>query len=256
MISLVGFVRLYMRAGRRWLAWTVCGLRTLSLALNFLFTPNVNFREITGFRTVPFLGEAVNVAEGVRNPWMLIGQLSLLLLLIFVVDATLTVWRRGDRRSMVVLGASIAFFFGASTLQFVLGLWGIVAIPLTPSLFFMGIVAAMSFELSRDVLHASVLAGELRESEQRMALATDAANLGLWVRVGSQNELWANETLKVMLGFAPGETVMLDAVLRESRRFSPCGSRARDLRGAQQRRCAAPKMNENRGPRAVKAIKA
>src|SRR5208337_2606562 len=29
-VSLVGFVRLYLRAGRLWLAWMVCGLRTLS----------------------------------------------------------------------------------------------------------------------------------------------------------------------------------------------------------------------------------
>src|ERR1035438_3638776 len=29
-VSLVVFVRLYLRAGRTWLAWTVCGLRTLA----------------------------------------------------------------------------------------------------------------------------------------------------------------------------------------------------------------------------------
>jgi hypothetical protein len=73
-VSLVGFVRLYLRAGRLWLA---CGLRTLSLILNFVFTPNLNYREITAFRHVSFLGETVVVAEGVPNPWMLIGQLTL-----------------------------------------------------------------------------------------------------------------------------------------------------------------------------------
>jgi hypothetical protein len=78
-VSLVGFVRLYLRAGRLWLAWTVCGLRTLSLILNFVFTPNLNYREITGLLHVSFLGETVAVAEGIPNPWMLIGQLSLLL---------------------------------------------------------------------------------------------------------------------------------------------------------------------------------
>ena len=35
-VSLVAFTRLYLRAGRLWLAWTVCGARTLSLLLNFL----------------------------------------------------------------------------------------------------------------------------------------------------------------------------------------------------------------------------
>ncbi len=37
-VSLIGFVLLYMRAGRLWLAWTVCALRAFSL-LNFLTGP-------------------------------------------------------------------------------------------------------------------------------------------------------------------------------------------------------------------------
>src|SRR5439155_23259338 len=35
-ISFVSFVRLYLHAGRRWLAWSICGLRTLVLILNFV----------------------------------------------------------------------------------------------------------------------------------------------------------------------------------------------------------------------------
>src|SRR6059036_1121978 len=46
-VSFVGFVRLYLRAGRPWLAWSICGLRTLVLILNFIFTPNINYRQIT-----------------------------------------------------------------------------------------------------------------------------------------------------------------------------------------------------------------
>src|ERR1700675_2307763 len=103
-VSLVGFVRLYLRAGRLWLAWAACGLRTLSLILNFVFTPNLNYREITALRNVSFLGEKVVVAEGIPNPWMLVGNLSLLLLVIFVADAAISVWRRGDRRQALSVG--------------------------------------------------------------------------------------------------------------------------------------------------------
>ncbi len=76
-LSLVGLIRLHLRAGRPWLAWTVCVLRTVSLLLNFLVGQNLNFRE-TVERQIPFLGESVSVADGVLNPWMLVGQLSLL----------------------------------------------------------------------------------------------------------------------------------------------------------------------------------
>src|SRR5260221_5995411 len=113
-VSRVGFVRLYLRAGRLWLAWTVCAVRTLSLILNCVCTPNLNYREITALRPVSFLGETVVVAEGVPNPWMLIGQLSLLLLVIFVADAAITVWRRGDRRQAAVVGGSMGLFVVAA----------------------------------------------------------------------------------------------------------------------------------------------
>src|SRR6266404_9502110 len=152
--SLVGFVRLYLRAGRRWLAWTVGGVRTVSLILNFIFSPNINFREITALRHIRFLGESASVAEGVPNPWMLVAQLSLLLLVIFATDATITVWRRGDRRQALIVGGSILLFVTAATAEGIVIAWGIISIPVSVSLFYQAIVAAMACELSYDVLYA------------------------------------------------------------------------------------------------------
>ena len=50
LISLVVFVRIYLQAGRPWLAWTVCGMRGLMMIINFIVTPNLNYREITGLQ--------------------------------------------------------------------------------------------------------------------------------------------------------------------------------------------------------------
>ena len=97
-LSLAGFVRLHLRAGRLWLVWAIFALRTMALLLNFLVGQNLNYREVTVLRHIPFLGESVSLGVGVSNPFMLVGQLSLLLWLIFTADAALTVWRRGDRR--------------------------------------------------------------------------------------------------------------------------------------------------------------
>jgi two-component system, LuxR family, sensor kinase FixL len=201
-VSLVGFVRLYLRAGRLWLAWTACGLRTLSLILNFLYTPNLNYREITGLRNVSFLGERVVVAEGIPNPWMLVGNLSLLLLVIFVVDAAISVWKRGDRRQALSVGGSIVFFVSAGAVQAIFVFWGIIHSPITASLFFMAIVAAMGYELSQDVLRAARLSDELRDSEERMSLAAEAANLGMWVWDIARDEVWMTDKGRALLGFA------------------------------------------------------
>src|SRR5207244_10009793 len=63
-VSLVGFVRLYLRAGRRWLAWASVGVRTLSLIFNFGFSASIYYREITSVRDIPFRGSVVSAAEG------------------------------------------------------------------------------------------------------------------------------------------------------------------------------------------------
>ena len=125
-VSLVGFVRVLLKAGKPSLAWTVCGLRTLALLLDFSVGQNLNYREITRLRHIPFLGESVQIAEGVPNPWMLVGQLSLLVLVIFVADASATAWRRGDRQKAINVGGTIVFFTLVSTGQSVLVFWGIV----------------------------------------------------------------------------------------------------------------------------------
>jgi two-component system sensor kinase FixL len=214
-LSLVGFVRLYLGAGRLWLAWTVCGVRTLSLILDFVCKPNLNYRVITSLRHVSFLGETVVVPNGVPNPWMLISQSGLLLLVIFVTDASIMVWRRGDRRRALWVGGSIVFFVVAATVQLILTLWGTVHTPITVSVFFMGIVAAMGYELSQDVLRAARLSDDLRESQEQMALATDAVNLGIWVRDLVRNEVWVTDKWRELLGFAKSDRVDLTSFLQK-----------------------------------------
>src|SRR6266700_3946025 len=187
-VSLVIFVRLYLKAGRLWLAWAVVGLRTLSLILNFTLSPNITYRQMTALRHVSFLGESVSAPTGVPNPWMLVAQLSLLLLVMFVTDATIAAWRRGERRKALIVGGSIVLFTVAGTVQGITITWGIISMPLTASLFFQGLVAAMAWELSYDVLHAATLARRLeiseaglRESEERFRIVADAAPVLIWM---------------------------------------------------------------------------
>src|SRR5437899_12213185 len=73
-LSFVAFVRLYLHAGRAWLAWSIYGLRTLVLILNFISTPNINFRVITGLRHFPWWGEISSVTAGAPNPWGLLSK--------------------------------------------------------------------------------------------------------------------------------------------------------------------------------------
>jgi len=220
-VSLVGFVRFYLKAGRPWLAWLVCGLRTLALVLNFVVGQNLNYFEITRLRQIPFLGESVQVPEGVPNPWMLVGQLSLVVLFIFLADASITAWRRGDRHRVLAVGGSALFFILVGIVQAVSVFWGIVRAPIVASLFFMGMVAVMGYELSGEMVHASELGRKLHESEaglheieERMRLAVEAAGFGVLIRDFTRNEFWASDKWRELFGFSETERLGLDRIFQ------------------------------------------
>jgi two-component system, LuxR family, sensor kinase FixL len=208
------FVRVYWSAGRSWLIWTTVGLRTVSLFLNFSTGQNLNYREITGLGHVRLLGEWVPVPIGVPNPWMLVGQVSLLVLMVFVVDAAITVWRRGERRSAVLLGGSIVLFAGGGVAQTAAIFWGLVQWPVMPSLFFVGLLAVMAYELAGDALRAEQLARDLRVRDEELALATEAASIGVWSRDFARHEFWATDHWRTQHGFANADPLDLDVFLQ------------------------------------------
>ena len=213
-VALSGFVRIYLRAGRPWLAWTVWVLWTFDLVLDFSVGQNIVFVEVVRVRHIPFLGEAVSIAEGVKNPWMIVAQLGVLLLLIFVTDAAITVWRRGDRRLALTVGGSILFVTFVGLMQGVLRMWGFVHAPLTVSLAFMGFVAAMAWEMSWDAIRAAQLAGDLRESETRMTMAAEAAGVGNWIWTIASNRIWGSAQWLRLFAFEQGEAVTFDKVIQ------------------------------------------
>ena len=131
---------------------------------------------------------------------MLFGYVTMLLILIFVADASVTAWRRGERRKALMVGGSVEFFLLLGTVQAALIHWAHLPIPVVISPLYLGLVAVMGYELSRDVLRASQLVHELqaseaglRESEARMSLAVDAADFGIWIRDLARDEVWASE---------------------------------------------------------------
>jgi len=213
-VTLTGFVRLRLRAGRRWLAWTIVIARTLSLFLNFLAGQNLSYLEITRLRSIPFLGESVAAAEGVSNPLMLLAQLSSLLLVVFVADAAIAVWRRGERRLALATGGSIMLFMLIAAAEAILALWRIVDWPIAMSPFFSIILVQMSYELSRDVLRTAQLADDLNESEERMAMAAEAADLGVWNWDIPRNRVWGSEMWLRLFGLEDGAGVTFEKIIQ------------------------------------------
>jgi signal transduction histidine kinase len=167
-VALVGFIHFHLRAGRTWLEITVIGFRTVTLLLNLLLSPNPYYSSVEGLNRIMFFGESVTAVEGTPNPLHLMGQLSLLVLAAYLVDTTWRGYTRGDSVRALSIGTSSVFFVLALSLQTMLVLWGVVEAPIMASLFFLGIVATMAFELSEDMLRSARLAEELQISENEL----------------------------------------------------------------------------------------
>jgi two-component system, LuxR family, sensor kinase FixL len=216
-VSIVGFIRLYFSAGRPWLGYAACGLRLLDLIINSFSMPNANYKLITGLRHVTLGGETISIAQGVENPWVKVSELSSLLLLIFVVDASITLWRRGhrsERRRAVVVGGSMTFFILMAAGHSALVEAGLIQSAYLISLSFLPIVAAMGYELGSDVVRAASLARQLqasetalRESEQQMRLAASAGELAMWTWDIPRNEIWTTNKGRALYGLAHSEKI-------------------------------------------------
>ncbi len=221
--GIVGFVIAYFGTGRLWLGIAACGIRLVTLVINFAAPPNLNFREITALRHFRFLGDTIVAPEGVINPWTHLGELSSLLMLVFVLDASITLWRRGGpegRRRAVIVGGSIALFIVLAAGIAALIHARVVHSPYLISLPFMGVIAAMGFELSYDILRAAETArqlhlseGALRESEVRMSLAANAGNLGLWMWDIPRDDIWLSEKGRTLFDFGDAQPVTLATFL-------------------------------------------
>jgi two-component system sensor kinase FixL len=211
-VSIVWFVLFYFRAGRPWLGYTVCVLRLVALIINFFSVPNLNYKQITDLLHLNFFGETISVAEGVGNPWAAVGELSSLLLLVFVVDASLTLWRQGDRigrRRAVIVGGSVTFFILVAAGHSALLNRGLISSPYLISLPFLVIVAAMGYELSCDVLRAAQLVRQLQATEERLSLVVEASPNAIIVVNGEARIELANAQVEMVFGYTRRELVGL-----------------------------------------------
>jgi PAS domain S-box-containing protein len=213
-ISVVAFVRRYLHAGRAWLAWSIYGLRTLILLLNFTFPVSINFTTITGIRQFAWAGEILSLPVGMVNPWSFLSQVSLVLLLLFSSDAAITAWRTGDRRQALLVGGSM--ILGTILACHVpLVIWGVAKTPFFLGLTYASIVAAMGYELSFDMARAARLTAELEITEKRFNLAADSAGLGMWEWDWEKDEIWVTPTRRAQLGFpASGRIGFEDLISR------------------------------------------
>jgi two-component system sensor kinase FixL len=212
------FLRLRLDAGRLWLLAVVLGLRATILVLNFFSEPNFNFERIDSLGQIAFLGEQVTVVtSAVTGSHQWLAFLASLLLPVFILDVVVTLWRRGTaeaRRMALVVGGPVLVSVVLSLGLAQVVIWRVAQLPILVVPPFVLALGAMALEVSRDVLLASRLARELRESEQRLTLAASGAGAGLWTWDSASMRVWATEQARTILGLDQTADIVPADVLR------------------------------------------
>ncbi len=183
--TLVGqmlFVRFYLGTGRLWLLWTFIPIRVFVLVANFLVEPNFNFREISSLEHIAFLGEQVSVVgESTPRTWQVLAAGSMLLLVAFVVDATIQGWRKGggeSRRRALTIGLAILVPMIGNLALNQMVVSGVLHIPICATLWFLGTLAVIGYELGRELVMNSRARLQLAELRREWAQVERVNALG------------------------------------------------------------------------------
>jgi PAS domain S-box-containing protein len=244
-LSIIWFVRFHFGAGSLRLAWAACGVRLLALALNFGTGVNINFREVSSLRSLTLWGDVVVVAPiGSPNPWAFVPQIANLLLIAFVVHASLELWRRGgadQRRRAAFVGGGVVACVAAIGGFASLTTWGWVHAPsvVLPGVFL--VVLSMGYELGWDLVASVRLADQLRASEIRFRAVVEAVPSAILLVDDTGRIVLANAQAEGMFGYPRSELVgaEVDALLPHRLRGPHAGLRQGYARDPQARTMGA-----------------
>ena len=167
-VSITWFVWFYFRTARLWLALSISILWTLALIFNFLVGDNLTYLELEGLRQIQtFSGETAYMPYGKENPLAHLANLASILFIIYNIDATIALIRKGNKQRAYTVGLSIVFFMLVAGILAPLMDFGIVNSPSIISLPFSAILFAMSIQITSEVMQSNILSKEVISKEAR-----------------------------------------------------------------------------------------
>ena len=201
------FVHCLFGTGNRWLLVVAIGLRTAAVVANYSTGPSLHFLSIGSLDQISFLGERVSiVGEAIENPWVRLGQVAAIAQIVYVADASLRLWRRGDavdrHRAFWIGGSMVALFLLAMVIAGLISA-GVMRAPMLVSFPFFGMVVVISYNMSRDLQRSALLARELEASQRRLALAGSAGRLAFWEWGLKKDRIWISTDGWAVFGISP-----------------------------------------------------
>ncbi len=167
-IGLVWFIIYHFKTARRWLGIVITTIWGILLFLNFISPYSLIYTSYVDLIKFDLRwGESIYRFVGERHPGSYVADLMSLLFLIFVVDASIKLWRLGERRRTILIGGSILLFTVAAGIHTPLVDIGYISSPYLIAFAYLFIVLAAGFEISFDVIRSANLSKEVIANERR-----------------------------------------------------------------------------------------
>ena len=203
LIGIVAYVRVRFRTGSLALGGLVAALRVIALVAAFAGPMNAHYSQMIEMRPLELWGGVtVYTPVGQPSPFVWVTRSANLLLVLYLLGAVREIGRWSpspERRSALLVCASMAFFLAVSASQIALVNAGILHMPFLVNPVFVIVVLVMSYELGADLVRGALTARRLVEneeqlfdSEMRVALAAEATGLGLWSWNVGRDSVWVS----------------------------------------------------------------
>jgi signal transduction histidine kinase len=209
LVLVIPWVVLFLfRSGRRWLAVLANAVWGAALLASAFLPYSRVFATIARVERIALPGGAeFTWAAGPGQPARWVGYAGVFLTLLFVFDAAAGLWRRGESRRALIVGACLGTSLAIGLFHSMLVETGTIRSPYVISLAFLVIMAGIAFELVDDAARAPVLARQVQVQEAEVAHLSRQSMLGE-MTVGIAHEL--NQPLSGILNNAQAALSFLD----------------------------------------------
>ncbi len=204
-VSLSWYIAIRTGVVRRGLLWAITALALVTVVLDFAVGISYTGPVTLGETLLPW-GESISHVLGATNPLRIVGDIVLLGFLLILLDSTVRAARHGERRQARVLGASLVVY-SLGLLTIIPSDLGWLHLPAPHTFAFLLIVAAMSWDLSEDLIRASLLSREVVANERRWRQLLDDVLL-LVARIDRDGSVvFVNPHFTRVLGYTSEEAV-------------------------------------------------
>ena len=186
LVAMAWYACTYFDTSRPILALAITVAWVMVLVVDAFVPFGLNFREISGLRVAqtPW-GESFTLPKGVgSSPLRHILNVADLTLLVFVLDTSVTMWRRGNRGAAISVAVGICGAVIGVVVLARLTDAGVLQVPHILTFVYMVSIFIVGYPFNAEVLRAAQLERQLQvseaklsETERRMTLAAEAAHL-------------------------------------------------------------------------------